>query len=205
MVKYPLTSKEHQQLDDVWDFLEIFKINYIPSFQFGEFFDEVVFPLVLKSKRHIKNYPHLTKVTTQEELTSILSRIPHPEKFYWEKFTPYDREFRIHMSHYKHSDVFSTEKILRRDRVRGWIRNKESCVFKTKFDRPNEWVDILDSCRRVLDKTDLDIAGFDVAYDTTTGRHYIIEVNTACGMGDNTRRAYTKELNRIAIIKHFGL
>lgn len=178
--------------------------NYgIPSFRFGEFYDDCVFPLVLKSKTHRKRRPHLTKIGCQAELSDHLSHITHPEKYYWEEFVSYDREFRIHISQYKTKEVFATEKICRGGG--GWVRNRRSCKFHKEFDRPDQWKNIIESCLRVLFHIGLDIGGFDVAYDSESGKHYIIEVNTACGMGKHTRAAYTKELNKIAIYKHFGL
>jgi len=182
---------------------KLFKNYGIPSFEFSDYFDRCVFPLVVKSKTHRKRYPHLSYISTPEELDRLFVNIKHREKFYWEKFEAYDREFRIHVSQYKTKEVFGTEKICKgSDR---WIRNRNSCTFVKDFDRPDQWKDMIDSCHRVLFHTGLDIGGFDVAYDSASGNHYIIEVNTACGMGPNTRAAYTKELNRIAIYKHLGL
>jgi len=99
--------------------------------------------------------------------------------------------------------VFASEKVFRG--TKSWVRNLNSSIFIRKFERPKAWKSIIKTCRKVLKLTGVDIAGFDVAFNTKENKYYIIEMNTACGMGKHTRKAYTKELNKIALIKQFEL
>ena len=178
----------------------LFEEKKIPSFRWGGIFHNLPFPIVLKSTLHIKLDPHLRLVKDAVELDDAL-RGRRWERFYWEQFTPYSREFRIHVSKWKWNEVFACEK-----RYRGnidWVRNKSTCVFERTFAKPSAWRKILRACKKVLRVTGLDIAGFDVAVEGEN--FWIIEMNTACGMGHLTREAYTKELNKVTLIKQFTI
>ena len=183
----------------------LFEENNIPSFKFGGTFSNIEYPVIVKSLRHRKHRPHLTKVDNQEQMERVFSTGERWERFYWERFTEYDREFRIHVSRYKSSEVFAAEKVVREGRE-GWVRNNSTSRFLKDFVKPDSfWSWMVYDCKRVLKVIGLDIAGFDVAFNSRTLKYYIIEVNTACGMGNNTRQAYVKELNKIALLKQFGL
>lgn len=185
----------------------LFEANDIPSFEWGGTFHNPPMPIVIKSITHRKTRPHLCLVRSKRDIALLFDGAYSPrwERFYWEKFTSYDREFRIHASRYKFSEVFATEKVSRFESSDVWIKNNSSCKFVKKFDKPSVWGRIIRACRKALKITGLDIAGFDVAYDSKSEVFYIIEVNTACGMKKNTRTAYTKELNKIALLKQIGL
>lgn len=141
---------------------------------------------VLKSNTHRKGT--MCKVTKKMKIDF--------EKYYVEEFIPFEREFRVHVSFLR--PIFSTEKILRRNHST-WIRNLDSCTFKVEFEKPEGWDNMIKDCQWILHTADLDFAGFDIGY--ADGRFYFIEANTACGMGDKTRAAYTEELNRLTMLK----
>jgi len=182
--------------------IELLEKSGVPVYQWGRLFEGLPYPIVLKSLSHRKQWPHLEKVNGPDELNNIF-RSRRWEIFYWTEYTPCDREFRVHVSRYKLSPVFACEKVARREAT--WKRNLGSCTFVKKFDKPVGWNRIVSVCRKALRTVGLDIGGVDVGYNSVSGKVYVIEVNSAPGMRGNTRRAYEKELNKIALIKQFEI
>lgn len=176
--------------------MKIFMQSLVTTPPFGVDFKQTpALPLVVKRKAHSRG-KGMSLINSQYELDAIKYRFDL-DRYYWEQFIVFDREFRVHCS--RHSgEIFATEKVRRRAATGpNWIRNLESCRYKAKFIRPPGWETLLEECKSLLNALGLDLGGLDIGYNVAQAKFYIIECNSACGMEDNTRAAYTKELNAI--------
>lgn len=143
-----------------------------------------------------------------------------------EQYYPGSVEFRIHIT--AHGPVYSLRKMLRDDvpKEKRWVRNDSTCVWITEytqsktpggqflsftgiesptFDKPGNWNEIIQECKKALSAVGGDILAVDVKAQSNNGQKgrrgkvdfYILEVNSAPSMGQITTYIYKKELPRI--------
>lgn len=158
-----------------------------------DFSKATVFPIVVKRFDH-SGGGGMRKITDMKALKAFLADTDM-KGMYWERFIPFTREFRVHVSRHV-GEIFATEKVFRKGQS-GWVRNLKTCEYEPDFKKGNrrEWKNMVRECKKYLNDIKLDIGGFDIGYRNK--KYYIIECNSACGMKKETRAAYTNELNRI--------
>lgn len=135
-------------------------------------------------------------------------------RYYYQTYHDMNREWRIHVSAYHDEPVCYYRKCLRGEIVeqwreeeieKPWVRNLENCYFKlhSAEDRESWFDDMVAECKRAIEILDMDIAGVDIGENNKTdgGDFVIYEVNSCCGMEENTREAYEQALEDIIDIK----
>jgi len=132
-------------------------------------------------------------------------------RYYFEEFVNCNREWRIHVSRFQNEPVVAYRKCLRQDYIdqwreeedidKPWIRNMDTCYYKLESgeDKKPWFNDMVAECKRAIEVLGLDIGGVDVGENTKVdgGAFYIYEVNSACGMEENTRAAYQSAIETI--------
>lgn len=133
-------------------------------------------------------------------------------------------EYRIHIT--AHGPIYCLRKMLKSDvpKEKRWVRNDSTCVWITefaqnrdannnfisfkaqdnpKFDRPNNWNEIIKECKKALEAIGGDVLAVDVKAQSSRDKKgnkrekvdfYILEVNSAPSMGDITLEIYKKQL-----------
>lgn len=133
------------------------------------------------------------------------------EQYYFEEYVDCNREWRIHVSQYQDNEVIAYRKCLRQEYVdewreseevdKPWIRNMDTCYYKldSNGDKQPWWDDMVAECKRAIEVLGMDIAGIDIGENTKVegGDFYIYEVNSACGMEENTREHYEQAIETI--------
>lgn len=108
------------------------------------------------------------------------------------------REFRIHCIPALNA-FFAVEKLRKKDKLDQLARNLENCVFVQNFEKPANWQEALDETKKALEVMGLDFGCADVAQ--TKKGFYIIETNSGPGMGSETGKWYTEELQKLINLK----
>lgn len=163
-------------------------------------------PIVAKRHFHSKGRG-MKKFTTAEELENDLS--VH-NGYYYQEFVKCNREWRIHVSRFQDTEVVAYRKCYTQEIIDGyrdndlekpWFRNLENCYFKldVEDDKMEWWNDMVLECKKAIEALGMDIAGVDVGENTKIegGAFYIYEVNSACGMEENTRAKYAEAIDTI--------
>lgn len=183
---------------------------------------ELKFPIVVKQffgSRGQGNY----KINTREEFNQFLKG-KTLSNYLIEPFYNGSMEFRIHIT--KLGPIYCLRKLLKSNipKDQRWIRNDTTCVWITEFtqrrdskdrflsfniephpdfDKPGNWNEILEECKKALISIGGDVLAVDVKtqsnYDSKNNRRnkvdfYILEVNSAPAMGEITTIIYKKEL-----------
>lgn len=108
------------------------------------------------------------------------------------------REFRIHVI-CETGKYFAVEKLRRKDKLDEKARNLENCVFKAQFNKPDDWRVAVGLSFNAAKAMGLDFSAVDIAW---SGKNwYVIETNSAAGLGANTKEFYNKELKKVIEIK----
>lgn len=129
-------------------------------------------------------------------------------QYYFEEFVECNREWRVHVSQFQEDEVVAYRKCLRQEYIdewrkteagKPWIRNMDTCYYKadSEEDKKDWWNDIVAECKRGIEVLGIDIAGCDVGENTRTGEFYIYEINSACGLGESSREAYSEAIETI--------
>ena len=176
--------------------------------------DDIKFPVVLKRIYGFKG-KGMQLVDSKEELAKILPRIDLGS-YMIETFHNYNREYRLHCT--KEGCFYTCRKMLKQDAKTRWMRNDSNCIWILEenplFNKPANWDEIIDHCKKALKATGLDIGAFDVKVQsakTNSGKlrstleFIIIEVNSAPAFGEITTIKYKEALNNLIStkIKHY--
>lgn len=154
------------------------------------------------------------RIKNEEELFACNPIILDDGIYYFEEFVTCNREWRIHVSRFHDQEVIAYRKCLlgdvldeikEKNEPKPWIRNLENCYFKLDSDSDKrEWFpQMVAECKKAIEVLGMDIAGVDIGENTKVdgGAWYIYEVNSACGMEENTRSHYEMAINDIIQIK----
>ncbi len=187
--------------------------NNVPLVEGDKSISELPYPIVAKhhfGSRGKGNY----KLDTQEDLEKWLKN-HNADNYIFEKYFSGVREYRIHVT--KNGCFYTCRKMLKKDvpEEDRWHRHDSNCVWMLEenplFDKPVNWNIIVEDCVKALKSVGLDIGGFDVKVQSTNDKDgnkiespefKLIEVNSACSLGDITLEKYVIELNKL--IKEYG-
>lgn len=152
------------------------------------------------------------RINGLESLPSVNPVVFDETQYYFEEFVKCNREWRIHVSPLLDEEVTAYRKCLRGEYVEAWraqetdkpwIRNLETCYYKLDCDgdKKAHYPAMVEECRKALSILGLHIGGVDIGENTKTGQFFIFEVNSACGMEENTRESYANAIEQIIEIK----
>lgn len=123
------------------------------------------------------------------------------EKYIFEKFYKYSREYRLHVT--KEGCFYAARKMLKHDAQVRWHRHAENSVwFKEEnplFRKPDNWGIIVEDCIKGLNAIGLDIGAFDVKVQTTdkNPKYIILESNSAPALGEIGIQKYKDMLTKM--------
>lgn len=172
-----------------------------------EWADRVGYPIVAKShfgSRGVGN----TKIDNRK----TLERFGNLSGHIFEKFIPYSREYRLHVT--QDGCFYTCRKLVRSDAPADtWQRHDDVCVWileeNPSFKKPNNWNAIVQDCINAQRALGLDICAFDVMVqgsregrERTNPDWIICESCSAPSFGEITGQKYTQEINRLLIEKY---
>lgn len=109
-----------------------------------------------------------------------------------------NREWRVHCAPAL-DRFFAVEKRKRLEHKDALSRNLETCIFKKYFLIPDNWDIALELTKKAIQAMNLDVACVDLAW---SGKFfYIIEVNAAAGLGEETKDWYQQCYTDVAQLK----
>lgn len=147
----------------------------------------------------------MAKLDTEADIRSELNvalnyRGDNP--IYFERFTNYTREYRLHINAITGRCFYTCRKMLKEDTPEKdrWFRNDSNCTWylesNPNFNRPQNWDSIVNNCVVAMRSVGLDIGAFDVK--VSKGNDFsILEVNSAPSFGELTLENYKNELPSI--------
>lgn len=94
------------------------------------------------------------------------------------------REFRIQIA-VGTGKYFAIEKLRRKDKLNEKSRNLDNCVFKEDFVKPADWDKAVELAENATKAMNLDYSAVDIAW--SGAKWYVIETNSAPGLGDKTK------------------
>lgn len=125
--------------------------------------------------------------------TQIQAERYYVEDFIFERYYTYTKEYRIHVT--KDKCFYACRKMLIENAQDRWHRHGNNSVFiyeeNPKFDKPQNWDEIVNECINALKALRLDIAAFDVKV-SKKGDFIIMESNSAPALGERGIQEYTK-------------
>lgn len=165
--------------------------------------DKIKYPVVAKHIYGAQGRGNYKLDTPQDLFNWLNERINDLDKFIFEKFYTYSREYRLHVS--ENGCFYTCRKMLKRDcpEELKWQRHDDNCVWiveeNPEFNKPANWDNIVEECVKALKSVGLTIGACDVKTQTNNEnpKFIILEINSAPSMGERTIVEYTKELNRI--------
>lgn len=163
------------------------------------------FPIVAKHRFGSRGTGNYLLKTKYEFNRFIKEREGDLDNFIFEEFLDYPLEYRLHIS--EQGCFYTNRKALKND-----VNNEDRWKFSynntvwlkeenEKFNKPENWNEIIDECIKALKSCGLDVAAFDVKYQPKTNKFFIIEVNSAPSFGDFTKEKYLEFLPMIAKYK----
>lgn len=151
----------------------------------------------------------MKKLDTIEQVSEFIKTHKTSEKYYFEKFYNYAREYRLHVN--KNGCFYTCRKMIKPGTEEKWYRNNENCIWykedNPNFDKPSVWPDIVSECVKALLATGLDFGACDVKVQSEknkkrkTVEFVILEINSAPSYGDITFERYVEELPKMLIEK----
>lgn len=171
------------------------------------------FPIVAKhihGSRGQGNY----KLDTLEELQAWFKG-KTIDNYIFEKFYNFSREYRLHVT--SEGCFYTCRKVLRADTPddKKWFRNDSNSNWWVEtnegFDKPTNWDAIEEHCVRALNAVGLDIGGCDVKVQSRKKQNgedrefpefIIIEINSACSLGDITEVKYLETIPKVLTSKY---
>lgn len=172
--------------------------------------DNMPFPLVIKSlygSRGNGNY----LINNAEELNTWLDNHPDLSIYIVEKYYPYTREYRLHVTEF--GCFYTCRKLIKNetpDKNR-WYRNDDNCNWivenNPSFNKPVNWKDIEKECVKALKAVGLDIGAFDVRVQSDKKSNpdfVILESNSAPSFGNITAQKYLEVIPKILKKKYVG-
>lgn len=167
--------------------------------------EEVPYPILAKKVRGSKARG-MVKIENKQELDNFMNN-NNLDGYYFEKFHNYAREYRIHMS-IASGEFMAWRKLRRKDEEIRWYFNNDNCNWVNPehelFDRPNNWNEVVDNCKRALEAVGLDIGACDVRIQSNEKRNpefIICEINSAPSLGDKGVEVYANEIFNVSEIK----
>lgn len=156
------------------------------------------YPILVKRVYGFKGHGML-KFDTQESFAEWLKTAQNEYPWYIEQYHSYVREYRLHCT--ANECFYACRKMLRENAEQRWFRNDSNCVWILEenplFDKPTNWNLIVESCKKALVATKLDIGAFDVRVQSSEQddpAYIIIEVNSAPAFGAITEQKYKEIL-----------
>ena len=155
------------------------------------------------AKRYNSSQGHgLFYIRTLDDINSFIDFIGGEHnltKYIFEKYSTFSREYRLHVSHLN-GCFYACRKMLRNDAEDRWQRHDNNSVWILEenplFNYPDTWDEIEEECVRALEALKLDIGAFDIKV-ATDGRFFIMECNSAPGLGEIGLEKYKEELKTI--------
>ena len=124
------------------------------------------------------------------------------QNWIFEKYYTYTKEYRIHVT--RNGCFYAARKMLIEGKGERWHRHAENSVFiledNERFDKPNNWDDIVRSCVNALKAIGLDIACFDIKVQKNNNeipKYIILESNSAPCLKDVGIEKYKNALNNL--------
>ena len=170
----------------------------------GDHNDERIRYYLNKWDKIIAKHKHSSKgngiylITSYEDYINFRKDNNSIEDFIFERYYSYTREYRIHVT--KDGCFYACRKVLLNDAVDRWHRHANNSVFllenNLKFDKPENWDEIVLDCVHALKALNLDIAAFDVKV-SKDGKWIVLESNSAPALGELGIQKYTEVLNKM--------
>lgn len=169
-------------------------------------FSSLKYPIIVKNiygSRGKGNY----KLDSEEKLTEFCKRkfkSSPMEHYIFEEYKNYAKEYRVHVT--ESGSFLSWRKLRRKDTPedKRWFFNNENCnwasIANELFDLPPNWKEIENECVKALKAVGLDIGGCDVRV-ANKGDFSIIEINSACSLGEVTAEYYINALKNVVNLK----
>lgn len=141
-----------------------------------------------------------------EELQSWLSTGNRFGRYLVERYYPYVREYRLHVS--KNGCFYTCRKMLRSDipADRRWFRNDSNSVWileeNEAFDKPSNWDTIVSECVKALNSVGLDLGACDIRVQSSDKKNpdfIICEINSAPSFGELTAEHYINEIQKLVV------
>jgi hypothetical protein len=177
---------------------------------------ELPFPLVMKHIYGSRGTGN-SLITSLEALEQALVG-KTMSNYIFEKFYSYTREYRLHVS--ADGCFYTCRKMLKQGTPEGkkWQRHDENCVWvieeNPNFDKPINWENIVNDCKKALVTLNLDVAAFDVKVQSAKNeegtkrkdpKYIILESNSAPSFGQFTAENYLIEIPKILKRKYEAL
>lgn len=187
---------------------QIFTANDIPTAQWWEDGNAPPnkFPVIVKPRFGSRGRGiHLCE--TPEQLAELrASQGGSLDRYVVERYKNYRYEYRLHATR---NSVFIAHRKAMRNGVpdsESWKHSYHNSVWFTEtnpeFRKPACWDDICDHCTGAIAALGLDFGALDVKVNNAGTKFFILEVNTAPAMGEDTLAAYQRVLPELATTKH---
>jgi len=149
----------------------------------------------------------MKKFDTYEEFLDFVNNNPNVNKYIFEEYKNYTREYRLHVD--ANGCFYTCRKMLKSDtpEENKWFRNDSNCVWyleeNENFDRPTNWDEIVAECVKALNATGLDIGACDVRVQGAKNskgqmrenpEFIIVEINSAPSFGEITEEKYAERI-----------
>lgn len=160
----------------------------------------IPYPIVAKIFNHSRGRGMVRIMDVTEHAEFI--RTHNENNYTYEEYFKHSREYRIHVSPHIEGEIFSIRKMIRQEAADNgtWSRNIQNGAFVREFERPAEWPQMVEECKRACAALGLDIGAADILYSVKNKSFTIVEINSAPAMRDRTREAYKNAI--IQILKH---
>jgi len=177
--------------------------------------EELPYPIVAKSLHGSRGEGNFL-IELPEDMKEWLSRYT-PSNSIFEKFHPYNREYRIHVT--EDGCFYTCRKVLKKDTPEEyrWFRNDTNSTWiveeNSLFEKPSNWNKIVAESVKALKAVGLDIGAIDVRVQneiTAKGKKrlepdfIILETNSAPSFGEITTKKYLAEIPKV-ILKKAGI
>lgn len=166
--------------------------------------NELPFPLIAKRKFHQRGIG-MYKINDLDQLKTFLNDAEFKSNSYhFEKFFSGSQEFRLHVSPLLEKEIFSVKKVRTVDEKGDlpWHFHLNEGAFLKDFEKPKNWKEIVEECKKAVAALKLDVGAVDVRLNKDATKIMVIEVNSAPGMGDLTTDHYINGLKEILTKKH---
>lgn len=176
--------------------------------------EDLPYPIIAKKHFGSRGQGN-TKIGSVEEMRTFLKETKNLNKYIFEKFHNYAREYRLHVS--KDGCFYTCRKMMKRDTPdeNKWFRNDANCVWiledNEAFDKPSNWEEIEGECVKALKAVGLDFGAIDLRVQSATNKHgelrdkpnfIVVEINSAPSFGDVTAVKYAEVLPKLLIDKY---
>jgi glutathione synthase/RimK-type ligase-like ATP-grasp enzyme len=168
-----------------------------------DFVNEVEFPIVMKRHNGSRNEGN-TLIRTSEQLSQWLVNNTL-SRFIVEKYHPYQREYRLHVT--TEGCFYTCRKVLKLDTPddKKWFRNDSNSNWVKEdhelFNKPSNWDDIVSESVKALTSVGLDIGAIDVRVSNEKREgapsFIILETNSAPSFGEVTLERYLSIIPKI--------